>query len=437
MGKSSKRRSHTLFTPANTVPIDKRAIEYITQGKYQELLDRIQNWQKVESQNRDNRYAGRLGIITRICQLCIQLQKSANLHREIYEDVIAHEKALQNQLLELVQSAINDHAQDVKAVQASNLMPETQPISHELRLINWIERLRNLFERKNIKEYSNEPSVSTLDQTKLDSKTQEQAETPNDDILTKPTLTTYTLGSFRVYNNEQLIEKWPGNKCKSIFKYMIVHRNRPIPLEILMDLFWRDQEPESARRNLYQSIYLLRQALQSDLSPFGYIISENGCYGLNPDIQIWLDSEEFSIQYEFGKRFKEKGDMKQTLKAYEQAIALYEGKFLDDDPYEDWPVPLRETIQQAYVEMLEFLSHYHFFQNNWAMSIAYCQKLVQFDDCNEVAHQMLMKAYFYLGQRYLAIRQYFTCVKALQALNVTPMPETENLYFQIQKNQVQ
>ena len=39
-----------------------------------------------------------------------------------------------------------------------------------------------------------------------------------------PLLVIYCLGTFRVYQNEQPIEDWPSSKCKSLFKYLLAHR---------------------------------------------------------------------------------------------------------------------------------------------------------------------------------------------------------------------
>ncbi len=96
-------------------------------------------------------------------------------------------------------------------------------------------------------------------------------------------LVVYCLGSFRVYQNEQLIERWNGYKGRSIFKYLISHRERPSHREILMELFWPEADPEFARRNLHQAIFNLRQTLQTGCAHLAHIWFEDGCYYLNPE----------------------------------------------------------------------------------------------------------------------------------------------------------
>lgn len=246
------------------------------------------------------------------------------------------------------------------------------------------------------------------------------------------TLSVCCLGTFRAYVNEQLIDDWKGKKSKSIFKYMITHRDRPIPLEILMDIFWHDEKPEPARRNLYQAIYLLRHALQSLNPEFPYILSDNSCYGLNPELEIWLDSEAFDVHYRAGQQFEKGERWSEAVHEYELAENLYEGDFLAEDIYEDWASTLRENLRRAYLDMLSRLSLYHFEQGNCALSIVYCHKILHVDNCHEKTHRCLMRAYMAQGQRHLALRQYHRCVEVLkQELQVSPMPETTEIYRQM------
>jgi DNA-binding SARP family transcriptional activator len=68
------------------------------------------------------------------------------------------------------------------------------------------------------------------------------------------------------------------------------------------------------------------------------------------------------------------------------------------------------------------------------MCVAYCQKILAEDSCREDAHRRLMCCYSRQGQRHLALRQYHTCVEALEReLEVPPMPATQELYQQIQE----
>jgi DNA-binding SARP family transcriptional activator len=53
-----------------------------------------------------------------------------------------------------------------------------------------------------------------------------------------------------VYLDDQPIEDWPSSKGKSIFKYLVAHRERPVAKEVLMEVFWPGARPDAARNNL-------------------------------------------------------------------------------------------------------------------------------------------------------------------------------------------
>jgi DNA-binding SARP family transcriptional activator len=266
----------------------------------------------------------------------------------------------------------------------------------------------------------------------------ESDEQKEEDFSSLARLSVYCLGPFRVYNNDRLIKKWPGQKCKSVFKYMIINREQSIHQEILMDLFWADVAPQTARRSLYQAIYSLRQVLQTDGADVPYILCEDNCYRLNPELELWIDSEAFIDQYQTGQKLEHLGHQAEAVAAYEAAESLYDGEFLIEDLYEDWLLVHRENLKHAYLDILEQLSRYYFERQQWATCITFCQKILARDDCREDAHRRIMRCYMHQGQRHLALRQYYLCAETLEReLDVPPMPATLKLFQKIQQSLVQ
>jgi DNA-binding SARP family transcriptional activator len=252
-----------------------------------------------------------------------------------------------------------------------------------------------------------------------------------------PSLVVYCLGPFRVYQDEQMITDWPSGKGRSIFKYMIANRGRPIPKDILMDLLWYGAEPEAARNNLNVAIYGLRQALKSVRSDFPHILFQNDHYLLNPAMTLWVDIMEFKEHYESGRNLEREGDAIGAMREYEMAEGLYQGDFLEEDLYEDWPMLQRESLRDSYLFILDRLSCHHFEERSYTTCIHLCQKILDKDDCREDAHRRLMRTFSRQGQRNLALRQYRACVETLaNVLDVSPMEETIALYHCIRRGEV-
>ncbi|HXW01099.1 MAG TPA: BTAD domain-containing putative transcriptional regulator, partial [Anaerolineae bacterium] len=251
-----------------------------------------------------------------------------------------------------------------------------------------------------------------------------------------PALAVYCLGSFRAYQDGELITHWPNGKGKTIFKYMVTHRSRPVPKDILMDLFWRDADPEAARKNLNVAIYSLRQAFRAVRPDFSPVLFQDDAYLLNPAMAVWVDVEEFEQYYEAGQSFERGGKLPEAVREYELAENLYQGDFLEEDLYEDWPILQRESVKDNYLVILERLGRYYLEEKSYATCIHLCQKILAKDDCREDAHRRLMQCYSRQGQPNLALRQYQLCVEALaKVLDMSPAPETVKLYRQIRNRE--
>lgn len=471
-------------TPAERTFIDTNAksiIPLLEAGKYEQIVQLLHKAQQTEAPTSDPVLDNLLSAAYQICVTCVQYHTEVSSSRCAYERAVDREEALRRQLQELL-LLIDQHTATApdkpQKLSSPPLIDNSSPSQNDQMATenrSFLQRIKDLldwnsssgaFAKENSPALGNSdssslfvadgPSISASDTpgegdalpefgreapVKPPQVVNPEAETPAADLGDAPRgpmLSVYCLGSFRVYDDEQLIEKWVGNKCKSIFKYLVINRERPVHREILMDLFWRDDDPEAARRNLYQAIYMLRQTLQTDGSDFDYILCEDSCYSLNPALNLWVDSEVFRRYYQQGQELERQERLPEAMKEYEAADSLYEGEFLAEDVYEDWLLVHRENLKHAHFDILDRLSQYYYRQGQFAMSIAYCLKILGEDNCREDAHRRLMRAYLQQGQRPLALRQYHRCVKALeQELDVSPMPATTKLYRQIQNNAVQ
>lgn len=244
-----------------------------------------------------------------------------------------------------------------------------------------------------------------------------------------PALAIYFFGAFRLYQDDQLIIDWPSQKSLSIFKYLAANRGKPVAKDILMDYFWADADAEVARRNLHQAIYALRQVLKRGRPNYPSILFDNDCYLLNPDLELWLDYEEFEKHINTARQLEQANNITQAVAEYGIAQELYPGDFLEDDLYEEWPNAPRTYYRTMYMELLDRLCGYYIQQAQYYPAITLCQKILAKDNCAEQAYRNLIRCYLAQDQRQLAMREYNTCVQVLkQELNLAPSEETRALY---------
>jgi DNA-binding SARP family transcriptional activator len=240
------------------------------------------------------------------------------------------------------------------------------------------------------------------------------------------------LGQFQAYQDEQLVENWLSRKALSIFKYLILAHPAPVVKEVLMETFWPDSDPEAARRNLHQAIYTLRQILRGEQPEFHHIFFKNDCYTLHPNMEVWIDFREFEKCIQAGRHLDQSGQSERAIDQYGAAAGLYQGDFLEEDLYEDWPTLQREQLRNAYYSLVDRLTELYLQTGHHISVIHLCHKVLAKDRCYESVHRMLMQSYLAQGQRHLAVRQYETCVRALREdLGILPSRETVNLYHSI------
>ncbi len=251
-----------------------------------------------------------------------------------------------------------------------------------------------------------------------------------------PSMEIYLLSPFRVFANDKAIDAWPNCKGKAIFKYLVVHRSRPVPKEVLMDEFWPAADADAARNNLNVAIYGLRRALARAETEFPFVLFRQGCYSFNPELHLWVDAEAFIDSVHLAEVADQRGDVDAAIAGYRLAQALYHRPLLVDDRYEDWLIPQRQSLQDSYLKALKRLSGFHFDRGEFESCAATASRMLEVDACNEEAHRLLMRCYGRMGHSHLALRQYHFCVDALaRELHLIPSAQTVALFQQIRRRQ--
>jgi DNA-binding SARP family transcriptional activator len=378
--------------------------------------------------------------ISMACSLCME---EAAWYRKGYDETSRREGELKKQLLTLLKIIYSNGSSEKHNI--GNELPKASQT--ENGLIEFPKKIKIWQQYERMPGWSN--NTQRQQQASDNISIEEERITPYEDIETQPItsfeenedsnpiwLTVYCLGEFRVYQDDKLLSDWPSGRGKGIFKYMIAHHGRHIAKDILMDIFWRNSSPESARNNLNVAVFGLRKALKADRPDFNHIIFKDEHYMFNPAMKIWVDSEEFMQHYETGHIFQRKGALSEAIKEYEIAEDLYQGEFLEEDLYEDWPMLHRDALRESYINILDELIRYYFNEKKYPVCIRICQKLLMKDNWREDCHRRLMRCYYRLGQRNLALRQYDLCVQALEReLEVRPSHETLTLYQKIRNGE--
>jgi DNA-binding SARP family transcriptional activator len=195
-----------------------------------------------------------------------------------------------------------------------------------------------------------------------------------------------------------------------------------------MNLFWPDADPTSARNSLNVAIYNIRKSLKTVID-IPIILFIGGTYRLNPEIDPWIDVEEFDRNIKLAKELESQGEINKAKVKLEIAVNLYQGDFLADELYEEWAVYPRERFQTLYLDSVNHLCRIYYQQGQYSACAAFCQIILKYDRCHEEAHCRLIRCYGRQNQYPLAVRQYQLCVDALRIeLGIKPANRTVQLY---------
>ena len=241
-------------------------------------------------------------------------------------------------------------------------------------------------------------------------------------------LVAFCLGPFRLYQHGAPVVGWNGSKCQSVLRYLLLHRRRRVPKEVLMELIWPGSSSDAARRNLHQAVYSLRQTLRRGGEGGRHVCFADDCYFLDPDLSLWLDSEEFERKADRGELLEREGRSSEAAAELTDAERLYGGDLFEDRPYDEWAIAERERLRTLRHRVVSSLSDRHAERGEHRAVVALCQKLLAEDPCDEDSHCRLIACYLAQGRRDLAAQQLRTCEEVLKAeLGVDPSPELESL----------
>lgn len=238
-----------------------------------------------------------------------------------------------------------------------------------------------------------------------------------------------------------------ARKLQECFSYLLLHRNRVFPREVLAELIAPEMSTEQSRKGLRQVLWQLQTALAlattaadpgesseastSTTNPDRPLVVDTEWVYVNPICPLWLDVAE--LDEVFGGLVGQPGEALSAEAAdrVRTVIDLYRGDLLEGWYYE-WCLLERERLQSGYLALLDKLMGYSTAHNEYEAGLVYGQTILGYDRASERTHQRMMKLHWLAGDRTGALRQYQACAAALQEeLGVEPSRRTTELYERI------
>lgn len=239
------------------------------------------------------------------------------------------------------------------------------------------------------------------------------------------------LGTFSLSYGENQIDD-NGDRSKKVWlllAYLIYYRRRAISQEELINLLW-NKEGGNPGGALKTTLHRVRTALDRLSPSVGHelISYRGGSYSWNSEVELWLDIDEFE---QLCKESVTEDREEERFEKLMQAVALYNGDFLEKLSSEPWVVPILAYHHNLYVRAVMDLLPMLEARNRRNEAVVLCEEAVKLEPYHEELHQILIRNLIELGQQKRAATVYEDFSRVLlDDFGTMPSEETRNLYRQ-------
>lgn len=235
-----------------------------------------------------------------------------------------------------------------------------------------------------------------------------------------------TLGGFRLLRDGQpvALAEWQSKKARDTLKVLVARRGRPIPREQLADAIWPDDNGDAAGNRLSVALSLLRQVLDPDkrFAADRFVITDKENVALNLDA-LTIDVEEFLADGNAGlDLLRQHGARDDAVDRLSAAEAAYGGDFLEEHPYDEWAVSLREESRATYLAIAAALAEHARETGDVDREVRLRLRLLERDPYDEGASLALVRAHLRRGARGEARAAYARYAARMAEIEVESVP---------------
>ena len=214
---------------------------------------------------------------------------------------------------------------------------------------------------------------------------------------------------------------FPFCKMEAMLYYLLVRGKAT--REELAGLLWSDMDEGTAKKNLRNTLYVMKKLLGDEL----IVTTGRSLLEINLDVVETVDVHQFHEDHENGAGF----------------LATYKGVFLEGFScreaalFEDWVAGQQEGYRESFVSkvtkhIVELMNKKQYHDAKYSL-----QQLIKADEYNESAYRALMRIYEREGAYNKVMQTYAVLEKRLASeLSIVPSEKTREIYERIQSKSV-
>ncbi|MCC6608773.1 MAG: GAF domain-containing protein [Burkholderiales bacterium] len=223
-------------------------------------------------------------------------------------------------------------------------------------------------------------------------------------------------------------------RVMTLLGILLTHHDQPQCKDALIEMLWPGANPDVRTRQFHVLVHELRKLLepQNRGGDWLYLRNRADRYAFSTQSSCWIDTLEFRALLELGRKAEAAHEEQAAIGAYEAAADLYRGDYIQDEPFAEWCWQTREQLREGCLGALGRLAALWGALGRWDKSAQWARRALLLDPLREEMHRALMYALWASGRRDEAARQYKACAHLLrERLDLTPLPETEQLFARI------
>jgi DNA-binding SARP family transcriptional activator len=249
-------------------------------------------------------------------------------------------------------------------------------------------------------------------------------------VGSEPPILICLLGSFRLLARGRPAALRAGGKTIALLAALALRRDRRAGRDLLIETLWPDGDAGLAGQALHSLVHRLHRLLGPTLSGEAPVVFADGCYRLNAEAGVEVDTAVFEALVEAGGERRRAGDRAAASALYRRALDRYTGDLCTAP--DAHAVVERERLRARWLNLLAHLADDAFAAGDHAASLGYGLRLLAADPCREDALRLVMRCYVQRGERVQALRQYRLCEDMLRAeFDARPELATVLLFDQI------
>jgi predicted ATPase/DNA-binding SARP family transcriptional activator len=256
----------------------------------------------------------------------------------------------------------------------------------------------------------------------------ESADAPKAGSSRTETLRVRALGPFEADVGGERIgaDSWSYVKPRELLVLLLLHPRGRTRDQIARAL-WPGATPQQATNSFHVTVHHLRRTLGRP----EWVERESDRYRLAAHVERWFDAEAFETALAGLRRgsIRDAGPLDAPSAAeLRDALELYRGDLLEDEPVEAWLEDHRDRLRTLYVDGALALGGHLEAKSRWADAAELYSAALARENLNEELHRRLMTCWVREGERPRALKHYDRMARLLRdELGAEPEPATQEL----------